>query len=359
LIHGVAASSQLFSLRFHQIGWLAGTTGLNLTQLCATETAVAADVCRRNDTPMKKKWKRWVTSLLLFGLCVDLKTGQSAAPEQTQNLTKRPQFVRDLFWAWGNPEMTKPGTQTLATFAQASPVRRAQLLGAPNIFMAGFGLPDDEQEADRLTRQVLGLKRVVWEISADGKGGPPFVYERRMGVLRRLADKYPQIEGVLLDDMSTVSINKGFKPEHIRHIRTLLPGEYRRIKIWGVVYTMSFNRPQMNDYIRELDVILMAEWHAKRVVNLEQNVDRLRRLFPGKPIVLGLYLYDYGGGRRMPMDLLKRQFDIALKLAHAGAIEGIEMTTINNDPEVVQWTADWIRRVGDQRIGARDASPSE
>ena len=124
------------------------------------------------------------------------------------------------------------------------------------------------------------------------------------------------------------------------------------MKIWGVVYTMSLNRPNINDYIKELDVVRLAEWHAKNVVHLEQHVAHCERLFPDKPIVLGLYLYDYGAGRPIPRDLLETQCETALRLAHAGRIEGIEFTTINNDPAAVAWTADWLRRVGDQEIGS-------
>lgn len=266
-----------------------------------------------------------------------------------------PRRVRDLIWAWGNPEMTKPGDHTVATYAEASPAQRAALLGAPNIFMAGYGLPDEDREADRLTREVLGLKRIVWEISADDPPGPPFVYTERMGRIRRLVDKYPKVEGVVLDDMSTLGIDRGFKPEHIRQIRALLPGKYARVKIWGVVYTMSLSREGINDYINELDVILLAEWHADNVVNLEENVARCERLFPDKPIVLGLYLYDYGQNHRIPHHLLDKQCEIALELARQGRIEGIEFTTINNDPEAVAWAADWVRRVGDQELGAAGA----
>jgi len=280
---------------------------------------------------------------LLAGLCWIV--GAANAGQAAQ-----PKVVRDLIWVWGNPEMAKPGEHTAATYAQASPLQRARLLGAPNIIMAGAGLPDDDQEADRLTRSVLDLPRIVWEIAADEHHAPPFVYTKRMAQVRKLADKYPKIQAVVLDDMSTVGIDKGFKPEHIRQIRALLPGKYRKVKIWGVVYTMSLNRAGINDYIKELDVILLAEWHAKNVVHLEKNVAHCERLFPDKPIVLGLYLYDYGGGRRIPRDLLAKQCETALKLAHAGRIEGIEFTTINNDPEAVRWTADWIRRVGDQEL---------
>lgn len=264
-----------------------------------------------------------------------------------------PKTVRDLIWVWGNPGMTKPGEHTLATYAEASPAQRARMLGAPNIVMAGYGLPNDDELADRLTREVLGSKRLVWEIMADGKGGPPFIYTQKLARIRRLVDKYPKIEAVLLDDMSTVGIDKGFKPEHIRQIRALLPGKYRRVKTWGVLYSMSFGRKGINDYIKELDVINLWVWHAKDVVKIAEYVAHLERLFPDKPIILGLYLYDYGNGRRIPMALLDSQCTTALKLAHARRIQGIVFLTITNDSRSVSWAADWVRRVGGQALGSQ------
>ena len=65
--------------------------------------------------------------------------------------------------------------------------------------MAGQGIPNDDQQADALTREVAAAPRLVWEIAADGSGGPPFVYTNRMAQVRKLVDKYPQIEGVLLN----------------------------------------------------------------------------------------------------------------------------------------------------------------
>lgn len=269
-------------------------------------------------------------------------------PERSQ-----PKRVRDLLWVWGNPEMAEEGEHTLATFAQASPAERARLLGVPNVVMAGLGLPNDDREAEALTRQVADFQRLVWEVTPDGEGvGPPFVYRDRMAQVRRLVDRYPQIEGILLDDMSTGKIDRGFQPEHIRQIRELLPGKYQSVKVWGVVYTMSLEREGIHDLIRELDVIHLWTWHAQDVVDLEKNVAHCERLFPDKPIVLGLYLYDYGGGRRFPLDLLQKQCHTALQLAQAGRIEGLVFLTINNDPEAVTWVANWIKEVGAQALGS-------
>ena len=59
----------------------------------------------------------------------------------------------------------------------------------------------------------------------------------------------------------------------------------------------SHNFDGINDYIEQLDVVLLAEWFACKVSHLEENVARIERLFPDKPIVLGefvLMTYDAG-----------------------------------------------------------------
>ena len=155
---------------------------------------------------------------------------------------------------------------------------------------------------------------------------------------------------MLLDDIAP-AIDKGFKPEHIRQIRRLLDGKYAAVKIWGVLYTMSFNRPGIDQYLKALDVINLWTWHGKDLVNLEKNVAHCKKKYPGKPIMLGVYLYDYGPNQRMPLEMLKQQCETALKLARSGRIQGIVFLTINDDAETVGWAADWIKRVGDQKLG--------
>ncbi|MBN2291709.1 MAG: hypothetical protein JXM70_04750 [Pirellulales bacterium] len=262
--------------------------------------------------------------------------------------------LKDNIWVWGNPEMATQGRHTAATFAQAGPSERAKLLGVSNIMMAGHGLPDDDARADFLTGQVAHCARILWEITADNSGGPPFVYAKRIAQIRRLANKFSQIEGVILDDMSSVGMDKGFKAQNIAEIRELLGKTHDRVKIWGVVYTMNLNRPGMNECIKELDVILLCEWFGRKVRDFEKAVAHCERLFPDKPIVLGTYLYDYGINKRMTPELLKLQYDIALKLFKAGRIDGVEITTIDNDADAVAWAADWIKQTGNQKQDVKE-----
>ena len=269
------------------------------------------------------------------------------------NARVKPQVIRDIMWVWNTHDNDTPGEHTLATYARANAVQKMGLLNIPNIMMCGSGLPADDKKALELTEIASSAERIVWEIPTDdGLHKPPFAYTKTAARIRGLVDKYPKIEAVLLDDMSSMSVNAGFKPKHILAIRDLLPDEYLDVKIWGVVYTMNMRQTGMDGIIKSLDVVNLWIWHARDVVDLDKHVSYIEELTPEKPIVLGLYLHDYGSGRRIPQDLLEEQCQTALELAHAGRIEGMVFLTITDNAEVLQWTADWIKEVGDQKIGA-------
>jgi hypothetical protein len=297
---------------------------------------------------------RCLPVLLVFALgCATARgipAGETADPES-------PPQVRDLMWVWGNPSLARPGPHTVATYAQASPAERAELLDVPHVIMAGRGLPKNDADAEALMQGVKHMPRIIWEIEADPEeGGPPFVYTETIARVHRLAERYSGIEGVLLDDMSSLGLDKGFEPEHIRNIRALLGDRGGKLRTWGVLYTMNYDRENIDAYIHELDGISLWTWHAKDIPDMERNVAVCEERYPGKPILLGLYMYDYGDNRRMPLDLMEQQCETALKLAHEGRVEGIVFLSITDDGDAVGWTADWIRRVINQQVGS---PPSE
>jgi hypothetical protein len=249
--------------------------------------------------------------------------------------------------------MAKPGEHDASSFAEASPAERMRILGTPNVVMAGSGLPHDRELAGRWSAEVAGASRLVWEIICDGhkEHEPPFEFTRRIADLVPLVKQHPGIDAVLVDDMTSVAATKGFKPDHLRAIKSLLTASALPLKLWGAVYTMNFSAASTDPLVRELDVINLWHWHAKDTERMEEHVAECEKRYPGKPIVLGLYMYDYGDGKPMPLDLHERQCETALRLLHAKRVAGIVFLSINNDQEVVKWTADWIKRVAIATIG--------
>lgn len=259
-----------------------------------------------------------------------------------------PDSLRDITWVWGNPEMGKPGPHTPASYAEAYPMERARLLGASNVIMAGNGIPAMDEEAIAYMTSIGANARVVWEMNLMGdEGAAPFAIPETIARAARLAERFPNIEGVLLDDMTTVAIDKGFTPEHLRALRSELEAASPGLDLWGVVYSMSLSKPGLAEYVRELDVINLWIWHGEDTPFIAHYVAQCERLFPGKPIVVGLYMHDYGGGHPMPANLLERQCAIAKSLVEAGRIEGLVFLSIDSDAEAIQWTADWLAGNGD------------
>lgn len=267
------------------------------------------------------------------------------------------QTVHDKIWVWANPDMATPGKHTAASFAQAGSAERASILGVSNVVMASAGLPHDRELAERWTAEVADAPRLVWEIMRDSytpdegkKETYTFEFKRRIEHLASLVKRYPQIEAVMVDDMTSVAVERGLKPEHMTNIKTLLNKHGLPLQLWGVLYTMNLSEEATDPIVREVDVISLWTWHANDLVDLEKYIAECEKRYPGKPIELGLYMYDYGNGRRMPLDVHEQQCETALKLLHQNRIAGIIFLTIKNDAEVVQWTADWIKQVGKQKL---------
>lgn len=269
-----------------------------------------------------------------------------------------PKNIRDILWVWSTPDREKPDQKEFGPgqWVEAPSPEKMKMLNVPNVLMAGAGLPDDFSAATRLSESVSEAPHVVWEVLPDGEieyEGDDFVYEKRLSDIRRLAARYPNQTGIMLDDLSSVALRKGFDPEKLKELRRGL-GEYAdRIKLWSVIYTKDFDKPEVDKLLEYSDVINLWEWYPNRTMNLEENVATIEQKQPGKPIVLGLYMYDYSPTSPRPIrpDLMREQCETALRLAHEGRIQGIVFLSIDNDSETIQSVKQWIDEVGDQTIG--------
>ena len=271
-----------------------------------------------------------------FLFAVALPTLLPAEEKIEFNPRVQPETIRDLMWVWATPNMDSEGEHTLATWAGANTTEKMQLLGLQNAMLCGSGLPDDDENAIKLTEDALSANRIVWEVSTDdGLHKPPFAYTKRAERIRMLYDKYPKIEAILLDDMTSLSVNAGFEAKHILAIRDLLPDKYLDVKLWGVVYTMNMRQPKIDDIIRALDVVNLWVWHGRDLADLEEHVAFIEELVPETPIVVGLYMHNYGEGKNMTVELHEHQCTTALWLAHEGRIEGMVFLTIDANEEIL------------------------
>ncbi|MSO21652.1 MAG: hypothetical protein EXQ58_00035 [Acidobacteria bacterium] len=287
----------------------------------------------------------YAAPFVLLCLALVLEPCSPLAAPSGSNASKK---LIDIVYVWGTPvgnnayDLPKGKmlrTDDPAKFAEADPHSRASLLGVHNVFMAGDGLSNDMKTAEAQSEEVSQMKRIIWELTPN----PPFLYTPKVTVLKSLKKRYPQIEAIVLDDMMTSQKNRGLRPKHVAALRQEMAPMLKSTEMYGVVYTKNFNDPLLPEYIPSLDGFLLAEWQAEEIPKLKENVATLSKMAPAKPIILALYLYDYGKNRKMPRELMKMQCEKALDLAKQGRIKGIVFVLVNNDPETVVWTRDWIR----------------
>jgi hypothetical protein len=163
-----------------------------------------------------------------------------------------------------------------------------------------------------------------------------------------ISKKYPNIVGGLIDDfMDYHGPSKSITVQETRAIDEALKSENPTLRLYVVRYTWQ-DQKDLLPYLPYLDVINLWAWKAEEQPwreTLEPEIDRIRKL-TGKPILLGLFVHDYGQtGRAVPMNILKLQFQKATDLARTGKTTGF--VVLQNgwfDHETHRPQVMWIRQ---------------
>lgn len=141
-------------------------------------------------------------------------------------------------------------------------------------------------------------------------------------------------------------------PEDLRALRQRLVLGDRRLDLAVTLYTHQLS-PRILPHLEFCDVVSLWTWRAQDLHHLEANVARFRALAPAQRVLLGCYLWDFGTGTPMPLDLMKRQAELGLQWLRAGQVEGLVFLATNVCDlglETVAWTRDWIASVGPQAL---------
>jgi len=90
------------------------------------------------------------------------------------------------------------------------------------------------------------------------------------------------------------------------------------------------------------------------LAKLPENFAKYQQIAPKKRTLLGIYMWDFGQGKPLPMDLMKMQCDQGLKWLKDGTIEGMIFLATNICDlkiEAVEWSKHWIAEHGREKVG--------
>ena len=272
-----------------------------------------------------------------------------AAPDPKQEGT-----VRDRLWIFtcaANSDYPHIGRRSVMT-----PAEGAFYLGVPNIIMVQSSKSEApygrlEPPFAQYTVALRPLKRVVWSVVGSGGFHAP---EETKEVLK-LARSTPNFAGIMLDDFFT-NQKEGKRAqwtvEELAAVRRQLNEINEKLDIFATFYVTQLDLP-VRDYLGLIDVITLWTGKPADLENLESNLKKAETAAPKARKMLGCYVVDYGKKQGTPVPLMKLQCETGLRWLRQRRIEGIIFlgnTTMDLGFDSVEWTRQWIQKVGNTRL---------
>lgn len=153
--------------------------------------------------------------------------------------------------------------------------------------------------------------------------------------------------------MFTSQVSPSDLAEAKRHMQSI---GGRKLDLAVVVYSSQLDEAII-PILKDVDIVLFWTWNSADLKDLEPNFHRLKKLLPDKRVILGCYMWDFCyPTRTIPIELMEHQYRLGLKWLKSGEIEGIILLGTNimdKNLEAVEWTREWIKRVGDTPIERR------
>ena len=232
--------------------------------------------------------------------------------------------LRDVGWVWEGQGLD-PGVPAsiygLGQGARYFGLSRVNYLFHPNDEHALELMKD----YDEVTCDITKWK---WRWSEDGllkcyRDSAPEVLREEARNVARLAERYTNITGAFFDDVTSGMKQHGYGPAEFAEVRGSIRDANADLTLWAVVYAREMDRV---DYWRamspHLDVINLWVASSENLVRMDEYVDECRQLFPDQPIIMGVYLRDYGIPAPIPVDRVVGQMERIADLIDKGKLAG-------------------------------------
>ncbi len=291
--------------------------------------------------------------LLAAGAALAAQLGVPAS--STAAAPKPPMTVRDRLWLWSHVADSYSGQFSLPGQSRITPVEAAFFLSIPNVFMIQLDGEPDPENLEQYYVPFRSLREVVWSV-VDPQDVTPAA--ERQKVLQ-LAFAKDNITGVVMDDFFirrkswTEKQVADLSLEELATLKRSLKGPAKKLGLWAVVYTHELN-PKISQHLKLCDTVQLWTWWGKDLRQLDANYNKLKELMAeNQSIELGLYWWDFGDGKPLSIELMEHQCETGLQWLREGAIKGMVFCgswLCDRGLETVEWTREWIRKVGDERI---------
>lgn len=260
--------------------------------------------------------------------------------------------VADRLWLWCHQAGSHNYIKQIGAESRITPADAARYMGLNNAIMVTFGgLPEPPLLSH--AQALAGARKLVWSIVGDSSSKRNDSLSDLDEVIN-LAPNCPNLQGAIMDDFfhapdASGSVSRYSVPQ-LEYFANRLHGATRPLDLWVVLYDHDLSLP-VAPLLAPCDVVTYWTWTADALPQLATNLPRARDLAPGKRIVLGCYMWDYGRGQAMPKASMAEQCRQGLAWLKTGEIDGmifLASCICDLNLETVEWTRRWIGEAGGQ-----------
>lgn len=265
--------------------------------------------------------------------------------------------LRDRLWMWGHDAGSLKKGYGIGGEKDMIPGEAIKYMGIPNVCMVRFtGTP--LPPFDDYVKQFAQAKRLTWSFV---DGATNYTTEQKKQQALDLAAKLPNLVGLDMDDFfigDAVPKTEGAEAqahlsvEQVQQVKRELAAQGRGLDLSAVVYSSQLH-PAIQRHLDIVDTVYFWTWRARDLVNLEANFATYRKILPTKRTLLGIYMWDFGDKKTIPVEMMEHQCRLGLEWLKKGEIDGLifHCTPLcGMNLEAVEWSRNWIARHADDVV---------
>ena len=264
--------------------------------------------------------------------------------------------IGDRLWMWGHHRdsfKALKGTKeqyNLPFDTRIDMAAACKEMNIPGCFVVRWTNNPKKADLPEYMRQFSDTKRVGFSITDSAAES----FEEKVRIGFEYADRMPNLTTLVMDDFWSGAA-KGVDLAKIASVREGVSN--RNMKLGIVLYSDNNGvKGEFKDVLDLCDEITFWFWHGKNVGTIEAQVARLKDLVGAeKPILLGQYMYDFGGKKALPGTDMERQLAATSRLLSQKAINGVIFhctPLVDMDLDAVKVSRSWIKENALKRWGS-------
>jgi len=194
-------------------------------------------------------------------------------------------FSKENVFVWGGPTPSWGGSM-----AKDASLKAKEYFDLDNV-MYVYGPLNDE-----MLSLHKGCRKVICHLGRNCRtaGAAMDSDVEEAETLSRMSLTYPNIVGGVVDDMSG-NYGKNYSRREYMAIHDALHKHNPSLELYGVVYAheLELMKKEVEAVSGCIDHVILWFWKKTDLMEYDLALERCRALFPGKPIMLGIFMFDY------------------------------------------------------------------